>query len=91
MRRIEDLADGICYCLLINHKYGNRLLSEAAINRKPKDEQEVLVNLRLVKSALTKLKIYTPVDVKMPLFRSLNWLDTDIRITGSSPLGCTTI
>jgi hypothetical protein len=36
VKRIEDLGDGVCYCLLMAHTYGSKILSESSINRTPK-------------------------------------------------------
>ena len=64
VKRVEDLGDGVCYCLLVNHFCGPRVLSDAAVNKFPKSESDLLGNYRQLQAAFTRLKLFRHIDVE---------------------------
>lgn len=71
--KIEDFGDGVVYCRLLNHFYGNP--AHTKITWAPKNEYEYANNLKHVQAALLQLGITIPFDVNRVVKRKFleNW------------------
>lgn len=63
IKRIEDLGDGVYYCLLVSRFCGPKILQETAVNRHPKSESDMLSNYKQLQAAFTRMKLFRPIDV----------------------------
>ena len=71
--KIEDFGDGVVYCKILNHFYGNP--THTKIIWAPKNEYEYVNNLKHTQSALLQLGITIPFDVNRVSKRKFleNW------------------